>query len=297
MKSKTITGRLAALVANAATFLVAYPAGTNAGTFYGGVRQEVGFNLNSGGVSQRVPAGFALAFGATGITVTNNTGAALAAGAEYRISLDIPGAPAVGLKRTALASLLAISLGAPLAASANAVCLTQTPVAAGALLVNGAMSTPGGATLDVARAVSITAAANDAAKVFTIVGLDEYDKVMVETITGANAGTVAGKKAFKRITSVSVSAATAGAITVGTTDVIGLPVFMDDADFVLKEMEDGTVRTNGTFVAGDRATPTATTGDVRGTYDPNAATNGALSFRLWVATALPEYLGQDQYAG
>ncbi|HVW64233.1 MAG TPA: hypothetical protein VHB01_04400 [Nitrosospira sp.] len=54
------------------------------------------------------------------------------------------------------------------------------------------------------------------------------------------------------------------AATVGTGDVLGLPFFLTDGDFILKEMEDGTLRTTGTFVAGDGSTPSGTTGDVRG---------------------------------
>jgi hypothetical protein len=42
---------------------------------------------------------------------------------------------------------------------------------------------------------------------------------------------------------------------------------------------------------------TATTGDVRGTYDPNAAADGARVFELVVALMEPGDLGMPQFAG
>lgn len=294
MSYRNISGKLAAQVNNGATFTVAYPAGTDAGTFFGGVEHQVGIN----GQVSIVPDKFALSFGATNITVTNNTGAALPAGTEYGITLDIPGVSNPSIHRAAFADLMWVVLGAPDTLDADGICASQTPLAAGALTINGALkpSTKASAVLDVPRGVSVTSDGADSARVFTITGLDEYGVPMTETITGVATNTVAGKKAFKEVTRVSVDAATAGAITVGTTDVLGLPFYLADGDFVLREMEDGTVRTNGTFVVGDTAKPTATTGDVRGTYDPNAACNGALTFRLLVATPTANYKGRAQFS-
>lgn len=58
------------------------------------------------------------------------------------------------------------------------------------------------------------------------------------------------------------------------------------------------VQTNGVFVAGlaKNTKSTATTADVRGTYDPNTACNGAVSFALMVLTAEPADLGNIQYS-
>jgi hypothetical protein len=54
---------------------------------------------------------------------------------------------------------------------------------------------------------------------------------------------------------------------------------------------------DGTFVAGVQTTPTATTGDVRGTYDPSVACNGSLQFALLCALPDPTYRGVDNYDG
>lgn len=107
---------------------------------------------------------------------------------------------------------------------------------------------------------------------------------------------MAGKKAFKTITSVVPSANITGA-TVGSGDVLGLPVYLGEAGDILAELEDGAAATAGTVVAGDDTDPTATTGDVRGTYDPNSAMDGATKIDLVCALPDPKYKGLSQYAG
>lgn len=54
---------------------------------------------------------------------------------------------------------------------------------------------------------------------------------------------------------------------------------------------------DGTFVAGVQTAATATTGDVRGTYDPDDTCDGSLSFGLIVLLSDPTYKGVDQYDG
>lgn len=54
---------------------------------------------------------------------------------------------------------------------------------------------------------------------------------------------------------------------------------------------------DGIFVAGVSSAATATTGDVRGTYDPNLACDGSTAYNLLIASEDPKYLGVAQYAG
>ena len=54
---------------------------------------------------------------------------------------------------------------------------------------------------------------------------------------------------------------------------------------------------DGTFVAGVTSAATATTGDVRGTYDPSAACDGSDAYNLLIASEEPKYLGVAQFAG
>lgn len=103
------------------------------------------------------------------------------------------------------------------AASANAICLSQTPAGAGAMTLNGASVANGVATLDVARRVLVTSSGSDASVVFTIKGTNRDKNPASTTVTGVVSGTpVPTTGNFLTVTSITTSAATAGAITVGT---------------------------------------------------------------------------------
>lgn len=104
------------------------------------------------------------------------------------------------------------------AAVGNAVCASQTPLAAGALTINGANASGGiyTAPSSTPRHLSITTLANESTKTFTVVGTDRNGLAMTFSTAGAgSATTTVYPVAFNTITSVSVSAATAAAITVG----------------------------------------------------------------------------------
>jgi hypothetical protein len=78
------------------------------------------------------------------------------------------------------------------------------------------------ATLDNPRRVLITAAANESAKTFTITGIGANGNVVSEVITGPNIGTAQSLLDYKTVTSITISAASAGAITgIGTSGVGG----------------------------------------------------------------------------
>jgi hypothetical protein len=111
----------------------------------------------------------------------------------------------------------------------------------------------------------------------TVTGYDLYGQPMSEAITSSAAVSTAvnGKKAFLQVTSVSVSAATGTAVTVGTTDILGLPVRVFNVAYIASVKSNNTLAQDaGTFVAADTNTATTTTGDVRGTYVPATASNG-----------------------
>jgi hypothetical protein len=57
-----------------------------------------------------------------------------------------------------------------------------------------------------------------------------------------------------------------------------------------------TIEPGGLFVAGVSSAATATTGDVRGTYDPIAAMDGSTAVTLFVVEPDPTYLGVAQYS-
>jgi hypothetical protein len=129
--------------------------------------------------------------------------------------------------------------------------------------------------MDVPRNLRITSAGNDSGITFAVSGFDVYGQPMNETITGANAGIAAGKKAFFSVLSITASGASAGNVSVGTGDVFGLPYRVADAGFLTRAGWAGALAEDaGTFAAADANTATATTGDIRGTYLPSSASNG-----------------------
>src|SRR3546814_21201907 len=121
--------------------------------------------------------------------------------------------------------------------------------------------------------------------------------LLVETITGPPGATAAsGKKAFRTVTAIGVSATTTAAVTGGTGDVLGLPVYLPSSGAVLKELQDGASATAGTVVAGlsPLTKSTAATADGRGTYDPNAACDGSKAFALIAPPSAPRHPGRSE---
>jgi len=304
MSFSILTTVLASAVADAGTFTYSYPSGKDEGHFY----QAMGHKLTVDGNKYSFPDDFDVTLGTSTVTITNKTGASWASGATVKCQLEEQGKRAYRddtgnlLNNTTEAHTFLVNLGAPDTLDADGICESQNRTGAGVLLINGDLSdgdlSTSVATLDVPRNVIADSGGADTA-VITVTGTDAYGDVLVENITLNGLTAVAGKKAFKTITAVSSDATVTNGMFLGTGDVIGLPVFLPSAGHVLKEMEDGVAATAGTFVAGIRTAggSTATTGDVRGTVDPNSACDGAKVFQLLVALPDPGYLGIAQYAG
>ena len=177
----------------------------------------------------------------------------------------------------------------PAALVANGVAQAQAVSAAGNLTLNGSLVSGGVAVFDVPRAVSVTSNnAGDTTQVATVYGTDAYGLPMTEAITFGGAATVAGKKTFKTVTRVAISAALTGNGSAGSTDVLGLPYFVGSRNYAITAY-DGAIVTTGTFVAGDTTSPaTATTGATRGTYTPPSATNGSRRLTIWIFVQNPD---------
>jgi len=189
-------------------------------------------------------------------------------------------------------------LGTPVVGDPNGVIETQNITAAGgpATGFDGTLADSLTlATFDVPRNV---VAAWTTTAVMTVTGTDLYGEVIVES--SASGTTMAGKKAFKTITDVSISTDVTAA-TVGHGDVLGLPYRVNNKDEILI-FENGVPVATGTFVAAVTTDPaTATTGDVRGTLDPTATLDG--SIRIVVeclgldAASKAGLFGVDQFGG
>ena len=133
--------------------------------------------------------------------------------------------------------------------------------------------------LDTPRAVSITIGTGTITdRAVTVTGYDFYGQSLSEVIqTGTTQSTtVNGKKAFYQVSSVAVANTVGGTLAVGTADIFGAPVRVTDLGYVgTLGWNDTLARAAGTFTKADSTTPSTTTGDVRGTYAPASAADGA----------------------
>lgn len=304
------TAALAADVTAAGTFTVSYPSRPSPelgvhdeGDFFGSMRHKL--VLGQGVLSY--PNDFDVGLGTSLITITNKTSSTWAAGTPVRLELERQGKPVFqdspatsstpGQRqaRAARADLVMISLGAPDALITNGVMAAQSRTNAGALTVNGTLASNSIVTLDVPRNVIADSGGADTA-VLTVTGKDEYGQTMSEALTLNGTTAVPGKKAFKQVTAITCSAAVANGAFIGTGDVLGLPVFLPKGGHILGQLENGTAATAGTVVAGiaTGGGSTTTTGDVRGTYDPNSACDGDIVFQLLVSLPDPDYRGIAQ---
>jgi len=300
MFNDVVRMQLGSDVADAGTFTVSYPSGRGSGNYSGGSDHRV-VSMKYGALSSAA-GDVSFSFGASAATVTNSTGSTLEAGTEIFVELDRFGDDYRGTHGVLFANAgkmmdvdaYLLTLGAPIASDADGVATSQACTSAGGLAtgINGALASGGVATFDVPR--NVVAAWTTSAKL-TITGTDEYGVTIVEET--ASAGTShTGKKAFKTVTDIQSSVDITG-LTVGTAKVLGLPVFLGGAGYVLSELQDGAKAAAGTVVAGVSATATATTGDVRGTYAPNATPDGSKAFNLLVVLDDPSNTGVTQFGG
>lgn len=142
--------------------------------------------------------------------------------------------------------------------------------------------------LDTPRTVSVdSSGVGDTTQTATVYGYDVYGQAMSEAVALNGTTEVYTTKAFKSVTRIAISAATAGNINAGFADTFGLPVRVTDAGYVVSVKWNNTLAADaGTFAAADTTSPaTTTTDDVRGTYTPSSAADG--SKRLVMALAIP----------
>lgn len=162
-------------------------------------------------------------------------------------------------------------------------------------------------TKAISRNIRISSNGNDTSVTFTIRGYDLYGYPLTEAITGANgtsgtASVAAGVKAFKYIASVTPSANSGSTgITVGTGDVIGLPLRADRFSELLISFGNTSIIASTGFTAAVTSTATSTSGDVRGTYALQTSSNGVLRLSVKQApqaancTSSTGLLGVAQY--
>lgn len=138
-------------------------------------------------------------------------------------------------------------------------------------------------TKALARNIRITSGGVDTGITFTVKGYDVYGYPMTETITGASGAVASGKKAFKFVSSITQSGAVASTMSVGTGDVFGFPMRVDTIGYVSMAWNGSLVTANTGWLTSDTTAPaTATTGDVRGTYAVQSASDGTKRLQVFV---------------
>ncbi len=175
-----------------------------------------------------------------------------------------------------------ISMGAPVIGDANGFVVSQNLTALGVFSssVTVAVALAAGALAGVCDVPRNVVAAWTTTAVLTVTGTDEYDNVISEA--SASGTSMAGKKAFKTVTNITVSVNVTG-LTVGTGDVLGLPYVLTAESDVLAFYTDAVEeKLSAVFVAAVATAATTTTGDVRGTVNPNATLDGSVELVLWM---------------
>lgn len=118
------------------------------------------------------------------------------------------------------------------APDADGIATSQTTAGAGNLVLDGALVAGGVANLTEQRKVGIASGGDDSAVTFTVYGTDQAGNAISEGLAGPNGNTVSTTLDFLTVTRVTVSAAVAQAVTVGTTGVgasqpIPLDIYLD----------------------------------------------------------------------
>ena len=121
---------------------------------------------------------------------------------------------------------IAVTVGPVGTVSANNIALSQTPGAAGALTLNGALVTNGVAVLPTPQRVLITT--SDTTHTFTIVGATPTGSVVTEVV-GPITASAYSTLDYATVKSITINGAATGAVTVGTNGIASTPwVHLDE---------------------------------------------------------------------
>ena len=143
----------------------------------------------------------------------------------------------------------------------------------------------------VGRGVSITGVSSGAGGAFLVSGYDVYGYPMTQTITvGAGVNTVNSTKAFKVITSVVPQFTDAHNYSVGTADIFGFGIAANYFADVSINWNSVAITASTGFTAAVATTASATTGDVRGTYAVQTASDGTKRLVVSVTPTLSAIL-------
>lgn len=232
-------------VAENGTFTVSYPTNRDASFYRNTAGHKIVDSVNN---VYNWPEDFTLSFGTSSITVTWANARTLAVGVAGWLELNEQGdnerradagANADNAQyRGKVSQTMLINLGAPDTADADGYFASQDLTAAGVASTSGtaALAIAAAALAGTADVPRNVVAAWTGTAVLTVTGTDEFGATLVES--SASGTTFTGKKAFKTVTGISVSA-NVTSLTVGTGVVLGLPVYVPSAANILAELQDG----------------------------------------------------------
>lgn len=115
---------------------------------------------------------------------------------------------------------ITLTVGPLTAASSNNIALSQTPAGAGPLTLNGSLVVGGVAVLDNPRRILITT--TDTTHTFTITGTSPTGTLLTESFLVAGGATYS-QLDYAKVSSITISGAATGAVTVGTNGVASTP--------------------------------------------------------------------------
>lgn len=134
----------------------------------------------------------------------------------------------------------------------------------------------------VGRAVSLTSGSNLSAINFTIRGYDLYGRPQSEVLVGPNISTVSSVKTYKWLLSVTPSNTSVNTVSVGTADKFGFPMRVDKWSNVILYWDNTLITASTGLVAADTTNPaTISTGDPRGTYATQSASDGTRQLQIY----------------
>jgi len=144
-------------------------------------------------------------------------------------------------------------------------------------------------TKNVSRAVRIVATSAATGGAFLVSGWDLYGVPMTEKITaaaGVSGGTTTnGKKAFKFINTVTPQFTDTISYSVGLTDIYGFPIRVDNFPYATVGWAGAIIASSTGFVAAVSTTASNTTGDVRGTYAVQSASDSVKTMQQFMTVS------------
>jgi hypothetical protein len=140
----------------------------------------------------------------------------------------------------------------------------------------------------VGRGVSISGVSGGAGGTFTVAGIDIFGYPLTQLVTvAAGANTVNTLKTLKAVLSVTPNFSDAHNYSVGTADLFGFGILASYFGDVSVNWNSALITANVGFTAADTTSPaTNATGDVRGTYATQSASDGTKRLIMRVSPTL-----------